>query len=79
MKLVPSYAEFNAEHDAYKKFHPTHHLRFKRITNVHETPHETTITSSSKPSNHRFVKSIDRRNTIEDAILCRIQRGIQRL
>ena len=77
VNLVPSYAEFNAEHDGTNFFHPTHHLHIKRIPNIHETPHETSVTRSSKPSNLRFVKSIDRRNTIEGTILCRIQRGIQ--
>ena len=40
MNWVPSYAEFHAEHDGTKKIYPTHHLHFKRIPNVHETPHE---------------------------------------
>ena len=77
MKLVPFNAEFNAEHDGTKILHPTHHLRITTFKKVHETPHETSVTRSSKSPNHRFIKSIDRRKTIKDAILCRIQRGIQ--
>ena len=54
--LVPSYAEFNAEHDGTKIGRPTDHRHITTCKKVHDTPHETSVTRSSKTFKSSFCE-----------------------